>query len=234
MRELDRMGADVIKFATTGGASSRPGHGPKDIAFGRDEIFAIVEEAHALGKRAMCHAIGGPGLRLAVEAGADSIEHGSYLDEDPELLPMMAEKGTFFVPTLTVYAFHRKAQQPHFSARAKAMYTHQTESIQKALDTGGQGGGGDGCRRIRTLHKCTRATVAGGARRDDECDRLIVSATGWASECLGLEKEIGTVEVGKLADLVVVDGDPLLDIKVLQEQSRVRMVIKGGETHLSK
>ena len=92
VREIARMGADVIKFAQTGGASSRPGHGPKDIAFGKDEIFAIVEEAHALGKRAMCHAIGGLGLKLAVEAGADSIEHGSYVDEDPETIPMMAEK----------------------------------------------------------------------------------------------------------------------------------------------
>ena len=233
VRELDRMGADVIKFATTGGASSRPGHGPKDKAFGRDEIFAIVEEAHALGKRAMCHAIGGPGLRLAIEAGADSIEHGSYLDEDPDLLPMMAEQGTFFVPTLTVYAFHRDAPQPHFSARAQAMYTHQIESIQKALELG-----------VRVV----AGTDAGGYEHYINAQELywlvdhggmtnaqaIVSATGWAAECLGLEKKIGTVESGKLADLVVVNGDPLLDIKVLQDQSLVREVIKGGVTHISK
>ena len=233
VRELDRMGADVIKFATTGGASSRPGHGPMDKAFGRDEIFAIVEEAHALGKRAMCHAIGGPGLRLAIEAGADSIEHGSYLDEDPDLLPMMAEQGTFFVPTLTVYAFHRDAPQPHFSARAQAMYTHQIESIQKALELG-----------VRVV----AGTDAGGYEHYINAQELywlvdhggmtnaqaIVSATGWAAECLGLEKEIGTIECGKLADLIVVDGDPLLDIKVLQDQSLVKEVIKGGVTHISK
>ena len=168
VRELDRMGADVIKFATTGGASSRPGHGPKDIAFGRDEIFAIVEEAHALGKRAMCHAIGGPGLRLAVEAGADSIEHGSYLDEDPELLPMMAEKGTFFVPTLTVYAFHREAAGGALQRSGEGDVHAPDGEYPEGLGTGCQGSGGNGCRGIRTLHKCTGVAVAGGARRNDE------------------------------------------------------------------
>src|SRR6266571_3126939 len=102
VRAMARAGADVIKCATTGGASSRPGHGPKDIAFTKDEMRALVEESHALGRRVMCHALGGPGLRMGIEAGVDSIKHGCYLDEDPELLAMMAEYGTFFVPTLTV------------------------------------------------------------------------------------------------------------------------------------
>ena len=233
VREMDRMGADVIKFATTGGASSRPGHGPKDIAFGKDEIFAIVEEAHALGKKAMCHAIGGPGLRLAIEAGADSIEHGSYLDEDPDLLPMMAENGSFFVPTLTVYAFHRGATEAHFSARAKAMYTHQTASIQRALALGVKvvaGTDAGGYEHYINAQELQWLVEHGGMTNE----QAIVSATGWAAECLGLERDIGTVERGKLADLVVVDGDPLLDIKILQDQSRVRAVIKGGAAHISK
>ena len=233
VRELARMGADVIKFATTGGASSRPGHGPKDIEFGRDEINALVDEAHALGRRAMCHAIGGPGLRLAVEAGVDSIEHGSYLDEDPDLIPMMAERGTFFVPTLTVYAFHRNATQPHFSARARAMYEHQTESIQKALAAGVKvvagtdAGGYEHCINAQEL----QWLVEHGGMTPSQA---IVSATGWAAECLGMEADIGAIEPGRLADLIVVDGDPLIDIKLLQDQSRIRAVLKGGETHLAK
>jgi hypothetical protein len=81
VRTMVRAGADVIKTATTGGASSRPGHGPKDAAFSREEMLALVAESHALGRRVMCHALGGPGLRTAVLAGVDSIEHGSYLDE---------------------------------------------------------------------------------------------------------------------------------------------------------
>ena len=136
VREAVRVGADVIKFATTGGASSWPGHGPEDVEFGRNEIRALVEEAKALGKRTMCHALGGPGLRMAIEEGADSIEHGSYLDRDPDLFKLMADKGTFFVPTLTVYVFHRTRGTPHGRERAEELRTHHAESIQMALNAG--------------------------------------------------------------------------------------------------
>src|SRR5215813_2992046 len=103
VRTMVRAGADVIKTATTGGASSRPGHGPLDPAFSLDEMRALVTESHALGRRVMCHALGGPGLRTALVAGVDTIEHGCYLDGEPELMKRMAGEGTFFVPTLTVY-----------------------------------------------------------------------------------------------------------------------------------
>ena len=119
VRTMVRAGADVIKCATTGGASSRAGHGPRDAAFDLDEMRALVDESHALGRRVMCHALGGPGLRLALEAGVDSIEHGCYLDEDPELIPMMAERGTFLVPTLTVYEYHA-SRSPRTCASARA------------------------------------------------------------------------------------------------------------------
>ena len=124
VRAMVRAGADVIKCATTGGASSRAGHGPKDAAFNADEMRALVDEAHALGRRVMCHAVGGPGLRRAIEAGVDSIEHGCYLDEDPELIPMMVERGIFFVPTLTVYEYHRESTAPHVRERARALRAH--------------------------------------------------------------------------------------------------------------
>jgi imidazolonepropionase-like amidohydrolase len=93
VRRMVRAGADVIKCATTGGASSRPGHGPRDGAFNLDEMEALVEEAHALDRRVMCHALGGRGLDIAIDAGVDSIEHGCYLNEDPRHLGRMAERG---------------------------------------------------------------------------------------------------------------------------------------------
>ena len=92
VREMVGAGADVIKTATTGGASSTAGLGPKDVLFERDELEALVDEAHKRDRRVMCHALGGEGLRMAIEVGVDSIEHGSYLDEDPELLDMMAKR----------------------------------------------------------------------------------------------------------------------------------------------
>ena len=226
VREVVRVGADVVKFATTGGASSRPGHGPWDVEFGSDEVEALVTEAHALGKRTMCHALGGPGLRRAVEAGADSIEHGTYLSEDPDLIKMMADKGTFFVPTFTVYQFHAEKGTPHGRIRAQALRDHHVDSVQRAMAAG---------------VKVAAGTDAGGWGHGSNAQELeflvqagltpmqaLVAGTGWAAECLGLGKEIGTVEKGKLADLVVVDGDPLVDIKLLQDESRIKLVIKGG------
>src|SRR5499433_3481481 len=119
VRTMVRAGADVIKTATTGGASSRPGHGPLDAAFSLEEMQALVTESHALGRRVMCHALGGPGLRTALAAGVDSIEHGSYLAEEPELMAQMAARGVTLVPTLTVYVYHRESPSPHVRARAR-------------------------------------------------------------------------------------------------------------------
>ncbi len=136
VRRVVRAGADVIKCATTGGASSRPEHGPRDGAFNLDEMQALTEEAHALDRRVMCHALGGRGLRIAIEAGVDSIEHGCYLDEEPELLDAMAERGIFFVPTFAVYDFHRKSPLPHIRERAHHLREHHVESVRRALAAG--------------------------------------------------------------------------------------------------
>jgi imidazolonepropionase-like amidohydrolase len=226
VRTMVRVGADVIKCATTGGASSRPGHGPKDPAFSLDEMRALVDEAHTLGRRVMCHALGGPGLRVALEAGVDSIEHGSYLDENREFIPMMAEKGIFFVPTLAVYVYHRESRAPHVRERARALQTRHADSIHRALEAG---------------VKVVAGTDAGGhghppnAMELEELVRVGVSpmqalraATGLAAECLGLEREIGTLEKGKWADLVAVEGDPLADIGLLKDPKRIKLVMKGG------
>jgi imidazolonepropionase-like amidohydrolase len=227
VRTMIRAGADAIKCATTGGASSRPGHGPKDAAFNLDEMNALVDEAHGHGRRVMCHALGGPGLRTAIEAGVDSIEHGCYLDEDPELIPMMAEKGIFFVPTFTVYIFHREVSPPHVRARGRDLEPHHIESLHRVLEAGVKVGAG---------------TDAGGHQhqinaRELQCMveagmspmRALQAATGWAAECLGIEGEVGTIQPGKLADLVVVEGDPLQNIAVLQDLQRMKLVFKEGQ-----
>ena len=225
VRTMIRAGADVIKCATTGGASSRTGHGPHDPAFSRDEMRALCDEAHAQGRKVMCHALGGPGLRLAVEAGVDSIEHGCYLDDDPDLVPMMAERGTFLTPTLLVYEYHRESKAPHVRERARALAEHHRESVRRALAAG-----------VRVV----AGTDAGGHGHPPNAGELpllvaagltpmqaIQAATGWAAACVGLEREIGTLEKGKRADVVVIDGDAL-DVKVLADPGRVRLVVKDG------
>ena len=227
VRRMVRAGADVIKCGTSGGASSRVGHGPKDGAFNPDEMAALTEEAHLLDRRVMCHALGGRGLRMAIEAGVDSIEHGCYLDEDPGLIDIMAERGIVFVPTLTVYEYHRKSALKHVRERALDLQEHHIQSIRRALAAGVK------------IVAGTDAGLHGHPKNALELQHLVAAgltplqaiqaATGWAAECLGLEEQIGTVQKGKLADLVVVSGDPLADIKVLQDLDRIDLVMKGGE-----
>jgi imidazolonepropionase-like amidohydrolase len=227
VRRMVRAGADVIKCATTGGASSRPGHGPRDPAFNLDEMQALVEEAHALDRRVMCHALGGRGLDIAIEAGVDSIEHGTYLNENPRHLERMAERGIFFVPTLLVYEYHRKSPQPHVRERAEALLEHHIVSIRQALDIGvkvvaGTDAGGHG-------HPANAGELDCLVRAGMTPMQALQAATGWAAECLGREAELGTVEPGKLADLVVVRGDPLGDINILRDQTRIALVVKDGK-----
>ncbi len=222
-----RAGADVIKCATTGGASSRPGHGPLDGAFNLDEMQALTEEAHALDRRVMCHALGGRGLRIAIEAGVDSIEHGCYLDEEPELLDTMARRGIFFVPTFAVYEFHRKSPLPHVRERARHLQEHHIESLRRALAAGvkiaaGTDAGGHG-------HPANALEIECLVKAGMTPLQALQAATGWAAECLGWERDIGTVEKGKLADLVVVAGDPLGDVSILRNPERIALVFKGGE-----
>jgi imidazolonepropionase-like amidohydrolase len=227
VRRIVRAGADVIKCATTGGASSRPGHGPLDGAFNLDEMEALTEEAHALDRRVMCHALGGRGLRIAIEAGVDSIEHGCYLNEEPELLNLMAERDIFFVPTFAVYEYHRRSALAHVRERAHQLQEPHVESLRRAFAAGvkiaaGTDAGGHGhpsnAMEIECLVKAGLTPL-----------QALRAATGWAAECLGMERDIGTVEKGKLADLVVADGDPLADVKLLQNPERIALVLKGGE-----
>ena len=232
VREMVRVGADVIKFATTGGASSRPGHGPKDIEFTIREVAALIEEATSLGRNTMCHAVGGQGLRNAIEAGAGSIEHGCYLAEDPDLAKMMADKGIFLVPTFEVYEFHSTVSAPHMQVRARELRLIHQESMHLALAAGvkvvaGTDAGGfvhgDNAREVELL-----------VDRGMSSMQAIQAATGWAAECVGLGKDIGTIEKGKMADLLVVDGDPLADVSVLRDTDRLMMVMKGGTAFIDQ
>ena len=226
VRSMVRAGADVIKTATTGGASSRPGHGPLDAAFSLTEMQALVTESHALGRRVMCHALGGPGLRTALEAGADSIEHGCYLDEEPTLMAKMAAQGTFFVPTLTVYVYHRESASPHVRQRAVDLYPHHVASVQRALELGvpiaaGTDAGGHG--HPKNALEIKYLVEAGLTPM-----QALRAATQWAAQCLGRERELGTIEKGRLADLLVVNGNPLDDVTLLLDSERIELVLKGG------
>lgn len=232
VRELVRAGADVIKLATTGGASSRQGLGPKTMFITREEIVAVVDEAHRLERRVMCHALGGPGLRAAVEAGVDSIEHGAYLDEDPGLLPLMAERNVYFIPTFSVYVYHAERGTPHGRARATALRDHHVRSLRMAIEAGtrvvaGTDAGG-------WVHGNNAQEISCLVEAGMTPGQAIVAATGDAARCLGLDADLGTVEAGKRADLVLVEGDPLADVTILEKGRSVRLVMKDGEVFLDR
>ena len=232
VRELVRCGADQIKFATTGGASGRPGNGPLDQAYALDEAKALVDEAAALGRSTLCHAVGGTGLPIAIRAGAGSIEHGCYLATDPDMLKMMADQGTFFTPTFEVYDFHSTVSAPHIKVRAQALMDVHIRSTELAIKEG-----------VRIV----AGTDAGGFVHGDNARELelmvekgmsnmlaIQAATGHAAECCGLGKDVGTIAPGKLADILVVDGDPLRNISVLRDRERLMLIMKGGAAYSNR
>ena len=228
VREMVREGADVIKAATTneGWSSPKARLGPKTQLMGREELAALVGEAHALNRRVMCHALGGPGLRAAVEAGVNSIEHGAYLDEDPDLLKMMADKGIFFTPTFSVFVHHAERGHPHGKAIALAFRDHQRRSLQMALEAGVKVAAGSdegGWEHGNNAHEIKCLVEAGMTPM-----QAIVAATGTAAECLELEHDLGTIAPGKRADLILVDGDPLKDVSILEWGRAVRLVMKDG------
>jgi imidazolonepropionase-like amidohydrolase len=180
-----------------------------------------------LDKKVICHALGGRGLEVAIEAGVDSIDHGCYLDEDESHLARMAAKGIFFVPTLLVYEYHRRSPQPHVKERAVDLHEHHVASIRRALKAGvkvvaGTDAGGHG-------HPANAGELDCLVRAGMTPMQAIQAATGWAAECVGREADLGVVENGKLADLVVVKGDPLADITLLREAKNIALVVKGGE-----
>jgi imidazolonepropionase-like amidohydrolase len=232
VREMVGAGADVIKTATTGGASSTAGLGPKNVLFERDELEALVDEAHKRDRRVMCHALGGEGLRMAVEVGVDSIEHGTYLDEDPQLLEMMAEKGICFTPTFGVYTFHLTRGTSHGRARTLALREHHVKSLRMALEYGvtvTAGTDEGGWEHGNNAHELSCLVEAGMTPM-----QAIVAATSDAASCVGMGSEIGSVEPGKKADIILLDGNPLQDVTILERGDAVRYVMKDGITYFDK
>ena len=226
VRQTKREGADVIKlFATSGlGAGG-------DQTMTDEQIQAVCSEASAVGLRSVVHAIGDKGARASVLAGCTSIEHGPFVTN--ETLDLMAQRGTYFDPNLLVLHNYldNRAGFPSFD--------------QKTLDTiqAGIAPMADALRRARARHvKIVFGTdaVAGSHGRNAEefvyrvreagetpAD-VLMSATSMSAESLGMGDRIGTIAVGKAADLVATDGNPLADITAVQ---RVRFVMKDGKVY---
>lgn len=224
-RELIAAGADVIKVASSGGVSS-PSDQPDWLGMRTELIAAVVAEAQAYGrKRVAAHAIGRAGIEAAIDAGVTSIEHGYALD-DP-LRRRMVDAGIFLVPTL-LETMAEVTSSP--AGREKSAHWHDLahESIAASAAAGVKiavgTDAGLGPRHGSNLAELGLLVRFGGLTPM----QAIVAATATSAELCGLSDQLGTVEAGKLADLVVVAGDPLADIEALAEPDNILLVLKEG------
>lgn len=232
VRELIRMGADVIKVATSGGVLS-PRDDPRHAHFRPDELEVLVTEAGAAGRWVMAHAQAYDGIKNAVRAGIRSIEHGIYLDD--EAVDLMLEKGTFLVPTLVaptgvILAAEAGAAIAEASlVKAREVIDIHRQSFRKAVDAGvkiamGTDSGvtphGQNLLELGLMEQ-------GGMSPSD----VLVATTKTAAECLDVADDRGTIEPGKRADLVVVDGDPL-QFEGLSD--RITAVYRDGEQRVGR
>jgi len=229
VRENVKFGADWIKVAASAGVlSEEESVGAPQYSF--EEMKVIVEEAAMWHRKVAAHAHGTEGMKRAVEAGVDSIEHGTYMSD--EVMALMKARGTYYVPTVSAGRFVlEKARIPgYFPAvvvpKALAVGPVIQETLRRAYAAGvkiafgtdqGVGPHGDNALEFGYMVEAGMPPLA-----------AIRSATLEAATLLGLEKELGTVEPGKLADIVAVPGDLLADIRLA---TKVSFVMKGGTVH---
>ncbi|MFD1926801.1 amidohydrolase family protein [Sporosarcina siberiensis] len=230
VREMLRAGADIIKVHATGGVLSPTDH-PEYTQYSPEELAIIVQEAaFHMNKKVMAHAQGSEGIKNAIRSGIHSIEHGIYLDD--ETIELMLKHGTYLVPTLlapigVLESAAEKGNMPEYAVKkAMSVVEFHKESIAKAYKAGvkiamGTDAGcfphGINLRELNLLCEIGMTPM-----------EAIISATKTAAECMGWEDKIGTIEEGKLADIIIVNGNPLDNIKVLENNDNIVNVIMDG------
>jgi imidazolonepropionase-like amidohydrolase len=229
VREVLRAGADIIKICSTGGVLSPTDH-PEYVQFSPEELEVIVREAaYRRGVKVMSHAQGAEGVKNAIRAGVHSIEHGIYLDD--EALELMLKQGTFLVPTLlapiAVLEAGEKGGMPEYGVRkAREVVEIHSESISRAHKAGvrismGTDAGvmphGTNLRELGLMVNIGMTPM-----------ETIVATTKKAAECLGWEDRVGTIQSGKLADIILVKTNPLQDVRSLENVDNIVLVMKDG------
>jgi imidazolonepropionase-like amidohydrolase len=229
VREVLRAGADVVKVHATGGVLSATDH-PEFTQFSVEELKVMVEEANfRRGIKVMAHAQGAEGIKNAIKAGIHSIEHGIYLDD--ECIELMLKHGTYLVPTLlaplAVLELAEKAGMPEYGIKKaqEAIEAHKA-SFVKAYRAGvkiAMGTDAGVMAHGTNLRELTLMNELGMTPME-----AIVATTKVAAECMGWEEKVGTLEVGKFADVVITKTNPLENLRSLENSSNIRVVVKGG------
>ena len=227
VREQLRYGADFVKVMTTG-ARTVELEDPDPPQLTRDELAALVEEAHRMGYRVCAHCEGLPGTELAIEEGVDTIEHGMYLNQRPDLLERMAANGQTLVPTLSFLIGLAEERSTTWTPLLVDLGKHNVEQAQLTLvaarDAGVTLAMGYDSSPLRTATNELLELIEFGLTAGE----ALAAATSGSAYALGLDDQIGTIEQGKLADLLVVDGDPLAEPGLLRDRTRIWLVLRVG------
>ena len=224
VREQIRYGADWIKLHSTSDYEFEPnGELFSNPTFTKEEVDAIVDEAHRHGKRTACHAFGGEGLRHCVEAGADTIEHAIDLDEGTA--DLMKKKGLYLELTAYHYSLSEYTLRDAKTTGGKySLEAMREKSGRLAISRGLKISFGSGVGPFP--HGTQAAEFSYLVKYGMTAAQAIQAATTVAAEMMGWQDRIGSVEKGKFADIVAVSGDPLKDIT---ELGRMKFVMKGGQ-----
>jgi imidazolonepropionase-like amidohydrolase len=230
VREVLRAGAEVIKICSTGGVLSPTDH-PEFTQFSPEELAVIVQEAHfRRGIKVMAHAQGAEGVKNAIRAGIHSIEHGIFLDD--EAIELMLKHGTFLVPTLiapvaVIEIAEASGAMPEYGVRkAKEVIEIHRDSIANAHKAGVKIAMGTDAGVFRHGINLRELGLMCGIGMSPM--EVIVATTKTAAECLGWADRLGTLESGKLADLIIAKTDPLADIRSLEVPDNILFVMKDG------
>lgn len=223
-------GADFIKVMATGGVLT-PGVDPANSSLQLDELRVVADEAHNSGRRVTTHAIGNAGIKNALRAGIDSIEHGFYLDD--EALELAVSQGTFLVPTMIAVASiidnGVEAGVPAWVvAKAEVQAEASRTGFKAAVDSGMKIAAGTDAGTPFNRHYDMAREMAMMVRFGLTPMQAVTAATRNSAENLDMLNSVGTIEVGKCADLLLVDGDPSVDIEAV---SRVVLVLKDGTVY---
>jgi imidazolonepropionase-like amidohydrolase len=224
VREQIKAGADLIKLMLSGGAAN-VGERPDRMQLKEDEIRAAVAEATESGRRVAAHALPSRAIQIAADAGIASIEHGAFLDE--AAIEALVRNGTYLVPTQAVYqriADNVDGWSEDKALASQAIVAQKVPALRQAIEAGVKIGiGTDSGRHFPANEIASELIVLGQAGLKPEA--ALLAATRGNAQLLGIENEIGTVEVGKRADLVLLAGDPRADLGQLRH---VKVVVHDG------
>jgi len=229
VREQIHYGADWIKFHSTADYEFEPdGALSSEPTFTKEEVAAIVDEAHRHGKKAACHAFGGEGLRNCVEAGVDTVEHAIDLDE--ATTDMMKKKGIYLELTAYHYSLSDYTARDAKSTGGKySLQALREKSGRLAISRGVKISFGSGVGPFP--HGTQAAEFAYLVKYGMSPGQAIQAATSVAAEMMGWQDRVGSIDKGKFADIIAVSGNPLQDITELE---RVKFVMKGGQVIVSE